>query len=499
MNTKSKIPSINISPVFVAAGFLFLGLPEMDVARGQLATAGSPQIVMTPVDTTKLGILGWPDSNLSSFLFNRTYYVFASNADLGATQGLTTTDLNSLKTNHRVIKVKALRKGGRGSFDHDYAGGGAVYYDAPSGILIQLYHGEFWYGVSYLPFYSSLGIAVSRDLGKTWRKLGQVISGAAPRANRCPNDIGNASLVLKSDGYLYVYYSDLTAPCNNTGIGLARAKLSDIVSAAQADRFPGSSGAVFMKYFNGSFSEPGVIDPSQPALGGGSFTPLFSYGSGGWPTMSSVAYDSAIRQYVMTYIAGWQNTNETGVALRFSPDGINWSDATIFNLGNTAFYPSLLNTDGGDPNVLGSHFYIYYVNPFPGISTQNMMRVMITLNGGSSPPSPPPTHGVQTITVTFDYDFRLTAACTATVAKNCVQEFVVYDISAGASKAKRHKLFTVPLPPNPSGMVHGISATGPPLDFESGKHLIGVTALEPGTDPNNESFPNACSTWITVP
>jgi len=116
-------------------------------------------------------------------------------------------------------------------------------------------------------------------------------------------------------------------------------------------------------------------------------------------------------------------------------------------------------------------------------------------------PSPPPapTHGGDTITVTFDYDFRLTPACTASVTKNCVQEFVVYDISPGASKPKRYKLFTVPLPPNPTGMVHGIQATSPPLDFQSGKHLLGVTGLGPGTDPNNESPPRACSTWIAIP
>jgi hypothetical protein len=128
--------------------------------------------------------------------------------------------------------------------------------------------------------------------------------------------------------------------------------------------------------------------------------------------------------------------------------------------------------------------------------------LLVLVSAAQNPtPSPPPapTHGVHTITVTFDYDFRLTPACTARVTKNCVQEFVVYDISAGASKAKRYKLFTVPLPPNPSGMIHGIQATGPPLDFESGKHLLGVTALEPGTNPNNESLPQACSTWITVP
>jgi hypothetical protein len=68
-----------------------------------------------------------------------------------------------------------------------------------------------------------------------------------------------------------------------------------------------------------------------------------------------------------------------------------------------------------------------------------------------------------------------------------------------ASKAKRYKLFTVGLPPKPTGMVHGTQATGPPLDFESGKRLLGFMAPKPGTKPNNQSFPQACSTWITVP
>jgi hypothetical protein len=77
-------------------------------------------------------------------------------------------------------------------------------------------------------------------------------------------------LVRKSHGYLYVYYSD----------------------------------------YNGSFSQPGVINPSKPALGGGSSTPMFSNGSSGAPAMSSVAYDSAIQRYVMTYLADWKNNVE---------------------------------------------------------------------------------------------------------------------------------------------------------------------------------------------
>jgi hypothetical protein len=118
------------------------------------------------------------------------------------------------------------------------------------------------------------------------------------------------------------------------------------------------------------------------------------------------------------------------------------------------------------------------------------------------PPSastPAPTHGVHAISITFDYDFRVTPACTSKVTRNCVQQFVVYDISSGASKTKRYKLFTVPLPPNPTGLVHGIPGAGPPLDFESGKHLLGITALGPAAYPTYESDPQTCTIWVTVP
>jgi len=77
-----------------------------------------------------------------------------------------------------------------------------------------------------------------------------------------------------------------------------------------------------------------------------------------------------------------------------------------------------------------------------------------------------------------------------------VQDFVVYDISAGADKSKRSTLFTIPAPPGAKALVPGITGSSPKLTFESGKHLIAVVAQGPG---GNESNPVVCSTWVTVP
>ena len=132
----------------------------------------------------------------------------------------------------------------------------------------------------------------------------------------------------------------------------------------------------------------------------------------------------------------------------------------------------------------------------------SFILAVVSAAQNQTPPHPPtavPTQGVHTISVKFDYDFHQTPACTSRVTKNCVQQFVVYDISAGASKTKRYKLFTVPVPPKPRGLVHGISGTSPPLTFESGKHLLAVTALESVTNPNDESNPQVCTMWVTIP
>jgi hypothetical protein len=98
------------------------------------------------------------------------------------------------------------------------------------------------------------------------------------------------------------------------------------------------------------------------------------------------------------------------------------------------------------------------------------------------------------ITLKFDYDFRLTPACTSEMKKNCVERFEVYDISAGL--AKRTKLTSLPAPSEAEAFVKGISVTTPSLLFESGKHLLAVIAR---TSDGQESDPMRCTAWVEIP
>ena len=97
-----------------------------------------------------------------------------------------------------------------------------------------------------------------------------------------------------------------------------------------------------------------------------------------------------------------------------------------------------------------------------------------------------------TISVKFDYNFTATPACSQKVTKKCIAKFVVYDISGG----KPYKLFEIPVPADASGAVKGISGESQPLLFESGKHLVGVTAQK---DSGEESSPFASAVWVTIP
>ncbi len=99
-----------------------------------------------------------------------------------------------------------------------------------------------------------------------------------------------------------------------------------------------------------------------------------------------------------------------------------------------------------------------------------------------------------TVTVTFNYDYSKTPACSPAVTKSCVQQFNVYDISAGDQN--RTKLFSIPVAPGETKPVKGIIGKSPLLSFEPGKHRLAVTAQEAN---GRESIVDASTTWVVIP
>lgn len=97
------------------------------------------------------------------------------------------------------------------------------------------------------------------------------------------------------------------------------------------------------------------------------------------------------------------------------------------------------------------------------------------------------------ITFTFDYDFRITPACSPKVKEACVQQFNFYDISAGIPK--RVKLGTFAVPAGATGFVKGISGTTKSLLFNPGRHMLAVSAQMPD---GTESDLSKCITILKI-
>lgn len=351
------------------------------VASAQTVTVGSIQTVMTPSQLSGHGLTDFPDSNLHCYLLSGVYNCWGADGDHLDTQGFTSVDLNNLQANLTKITTSTnLSLGASGAFDQNYAGGSAIYNDVADGILIMVYHGEFWYSPpSGSPFYASLGLAYSTDHGANWNKLGQIISPQTARSGSCQVDTGVGTLLVVGS-YFYVYYDDEGSGCDtsNFNVAVARAPISSVIAAAMAGTpFTSGAGTLFMKYTgSGTWTGNGVTNLASPASGGGAFTPLFTGNSAWVPT---VVWDGAVNEYAMAYSAAWN-----GIGLRFSPDGLSWdAERLIVNSGgmtppNAVFYPALLNTAGGDPENLGPQFYAYYVDPFGDWTTSNLKRVSLT-------------------------------------------------------------------------------------------------------------------------
>ena len=99
-----------------------------------------------------------------------------------------------------------------------------------------------------------------------------------------------------------------------------------------------------------------------------------------------------------------------------------------------------------------------------------------------------------TITVKFDYDFRLTPACDTKVTKICVQQFNLYDISFGAGKRKR--LASFPVTAGSKGQERGITFKTSLMPLESRQYRLAVTAQMPN---GQESDVRGCTTTVQAP
>jgi hypothetical protein len=96
------------------------------------------------------------------------------------------------------------------------------------------------------------------------------------------------------------------------------------------------------------------------------------------------------------------------------------------------------------------------------------------------------------VSVTFDYDFTNTTACSQTILMGCIAQFNVYDIGSG----KPVKLFSIPAPTGAHSLTRDIVGKSQPIDIGGGKHVLAVSAqMSTGEESNMQE----CTAGVILP
>ena len=296
------------------------------------------------------------------------------------------------------------------TFDQDYAGGGpvlAVTSTSGAAGVLHIYHGEVHGGTcSGLGqcFYSSLGMAISKDGGATFSKLGEILQPYVTRSavlNANENlDVGAGTLLIAdgsgqhianlvsadpSNTYLYVFFTDFDpsatgGSCNRDScLAVARASLATVITNA----FAGNTAAfptLFKKFYKGAFTEPGTSGDPNAAANSGHYTPVIA--SPG--TFPSVLYDAATQRYLIAY-----TTANSAIIMQHGATLLSWSgpiaSATITSSGNSILYPTLIG-EGADPATGNGAPWLFYItaSKWPDWSSASVVsrRLQLTYQSG---------------------------------------------------------------------------------------------------------------------
>ena len=355
----------------------------------------SPSPVLTLAQRTSLGFKdGPPDGTLGVLLNNGTYSFYGaalSSTNCAGTPGVQGTyrlggNLAAITAPYGCTAL--LQPGGDPNgytFDVNYAGGGpvlAVTSSTGQAGALHVYHGEFHGGMCANGpcTYASLGMALSKDGGATFQKLGEIVQPYATRSTQINagtyTQVGGGTLVLAdangnhiahlnaadpSTVYLYVFYYDAdpsaASPCNvGQCLAVARAQLSAVLTAA----FAGNTAAfptLFTKYYNNGWTQAGTSGDPDAATNSGHYTPVIA-ATGSFP---SVIYDSATQQYLIAYAAA----NHTSITMQHGSNLLSWSGpistGVIMDGTNSLLYPTLVG-EGSDPTTSSGEPWLFYLD-----------------------------------------------------------------------------------------------------------------------------------------
>jgi hypothetical protein len=290
----------------------------------------------------------WSWSNLWQGLGPDSYLLFGSSAITGASGGavvLQTTDLKNFSSaaargySEQVITAPVAFRNCDpaydNEFDENYAAPGSVLQDPtlPPGNLIMIYEAENHcpLGVHNPSFYATVGFARSSDNGRSWPlpPVNQEFGDAErhpifkdfypeliPNTPISTESLGDAlpsafvDINREGDAYLYVTYNyakGSNQPLPKDGaIRVGRGKLGEVSHDFGGDWGTGHNSQLqFYKWYNGTFSQPGIAGLDSGVIP--------TTGCTGRQSMSGITYNDDLGVYLMIFVCNPSSTTPEGV------------------------------------------------------------------------------------------------------------------------------------------------------------------------------------------
>ena len=355
-------------------GLLMTGLATSGVADDLKVQVGKQTTVLP---ATSNGLQYFPDESLGMLSTHPLAFLCCANEKTYFFFGRNWQDV-------RPISM-VIDHGEKGSFDNGYVGVGGVYKAGHQ--ILAFYHAEDrenikssnadYYNIK--PFIASIGVAVSNDGGRTFRKLGQVLTSKHPRKEDSL-DAGIAQptvCVDKTNQYLMMWYVDSSRyKPGGYQICVARCPITE----------QGQPGH-WKKYCNGDFSEPGLAgDESHLVLSRHHYNHVAD---------PHVTYCKQWDKYLMVFsVAQYPETLKgkevehpkiSGIYLATSSDGMQWDEAVQVCASHTilirglacAFRPTLI-IETSTSNVVRGLLIYSYTPQWP--ESEYMVRRPITIS-----------------------------------------------------------------------------------------------------------------------
>ena len=199
----------------------------------------------------------------------------------------------------------------------DYMAGGPVFYDADRDLALLVYHAEEHAGGDPRDFFSSLGLAASRDGGSTWTDLGRIVRAQLPAsaASRTwgPVEMGPGAL-LWTDDRLVVLFGDFRDDGRRVNLAAASAPRRELLDAAAQGRC-----VEWRKWDGRSFAEPGLGGRSAELL-----SAFATYGQVAWTDAAWLHHRQRWALVAATnFMGAWV------LVVITTTDGVRWSAATV--------------------------------------------------------------------------------------------------------------------------------------------------------------------------